>query len=96
MNENENTNLTLASASDIEAGTANGITNKLVLGFAKANGDPIKQTYNYAKDSSTISTANVKSLMDGIIANGDIFENVPATKQYARVITTETTELDLS
>lgn len=49
---------------------------KLVLTFETSNGKNVIFTYNHAKPSAT--AAQVKALMNGIIANGSIFSTVPA------------------
>ena len=67
---------------------------KLVLGFETSSGKSITLSYNYAKPSAT--TANVKALMNGIIANGEIFANVPATMKSAKEVTTSESVYDLS
>ena len=73
---------------------SNSIDCKLVMGFTKANGDNISITMKYAKQD--VSTANIKSLMEGIVANGSIFEKVPAAIKSAYIETTEKTAIDLS
>ena len=70
------------------------ISTKLSLNFAKSNGDAVNITYNHAKNN--VSAANVKSLMEGIVANGEIFEKAPAIIKSAKIITTEDTPVDLS
>lgn len=70
------------------------MANKLVLEFYDANGAVVKQTYNYASGSAT--TANVKSLMSGLITNGDIFATVPIDQKSAKLVQTTETEYDLS
>ncbi len=68
-------------------------TSKLNLEFRDANGNAVKFSYNYAK--SDISSSAVKSLMQGMITNGDAFTNVPASIYSADIVTTTTTELDV-
>ncbi len=67
---------------------------KLVLGFQNASGTNMTLSYSHAKASAT--AAQVKSLMNGIIANGSIFANVPATAKSAKIVTTTEAEYDLS
>lgn len=67
---------------------------KLVLGFETAEGKSMTLTYNHAKASAT--AAQVKALMNGIIANGSIFSTVPATAKSAKQVTTSENEYDLS
>ena len=67
---------------------------KLVLTFLDQYDGTIVFTFPYAKASAT--AANVKNLMNVIIANGDIFEDKPVTMLSARTITTSETAYDLS
>ena len=69
-------------------------TSKLSMKFADSNGDTVNMNYNHAK--SDVSNANVRTLMDGIVANGAIFVKVPTIVKSANVITTESREVDLS
>ena len=69
-------------------------TTKLSLNFAKSNGNSMNLSYNYARQDA--SNANIKLLMEGIVANGAIFQNQPAAIRSAKIITTETTDVDLS
>jgi len=69
-------------------------STKLVLNFAKANGNDMSLTYNYARQDA--SNANIKLLMEGIVANGAIFQNIPIAIRSAKIVTTETTDVDLS
>ena len=67
---------------------------KLVVGFQTSTGKSMTLTYNHASPSAT--KANVKALMNGIIANGLIFASVPATAKSAKLVTTTESEYDLS
>ena len=69
-------------------------STKLWLNFTRSNGGSMNLTYNHAK--SNASAANVKALMQGIVANGNIFQKTPAAIKSAKIITTEETEVDLS
>ena len=69
-------------------------STKLSLTFAKDNGEAVTFTYSHAK--KTASAANVKSLMEGMVANGAIFEKAPAAVKSAKFITVEETAVDLS
>lgn len=69
-------------------------STKLVLGFQNASGTSMTLSYNHADSSATL--ANVKALMNGIIANGSIFANIPATAKSAKIVTTTESEYDLS
>ena len=67
---------------------------QLVLGFETEYGSNTVLTFNYAKPS--VSLASVKALMNGIIANGSIFANVPATMKSAKQIIMTENVYDLS
>lgn len=67
---------------------------RLVLGFLNSEEKEIVFTFPYAKPSVTL--ANIKNLMNVIIANGDIFEDRPVTMASAKTITTSETAYDLS
>lgn len=67
---------------------------KLVLTFENASGSSVSMSYNYADSSADV--ADVKALVNGIIANGSIFVNVPVTAKGAKRVTTTETEYDLS
>jgi len=69
-------------------------STKLSLTFAKDNGEALTFTYAHAK--KTASAANVKSLMEGMVANGAIFEKAPVTIKSAKIINVEETAVDLS
>ena len=69
-------------------------STKLLLNFLKSNGNEMGLTYNYANPSA--SRTDIKALMQGIVANGAIFENTPAAIRSAKIVTTETTDVDLS
>ena len=69
-------------------------TRKLDLAFLKSNGNEMKMVYNYIKEN--VAAASVKSLMQGLISNGSIFVNTPASMKSAKLIETNTTDIDLS
>lgn len=69
-------------------------TTKLVLSFISSSGDSQSFSYNYAKDEPV--DADVKALMEGMITNGDIFENPPAALKSAKVVVTNESAIDLS
>lgn len=70
------------------------MATKLVLTFAGSNGTTATHNFNYADPEAT--TASVKALVNGIIANGSIYANVPVTAKSAKVVTTTETAYDLS
>ena len=67
---------------------------RLELEFETSSGGKMILTYNYAKPSAGL--ANVKALMNCIIANNVIFANSPVTAVSAREITTSENVYDLS
>lgn len=69
-------------------------STKLSLNFTKNDGGSMNLSYNYAKKE--FNAANVKALMEGIVANGDIFERIPAAAKSAKIVTIEETAIDLS
>ena len=69
-------------------------SSKLVMTFANSNGTEHSMIYNYA-DAETPSSA-VRALVNGIIANGSIFSNVPATAKSAAIVTTTQTAVNLN
>ena len=58
-------------------------STKLSLNFAKSNGNSMNLSYSYARQDA--SNANIKALMQGT-----------AAIRSAKIITTETTDVDLS
>ncbi|MBQ7197075.1 MAG: DUF2922 domain-containing protein [Synergistaceae bacterium] len=68
--------------------------SKLSLTFAKENGDSMSINYSYADPNA--SASNIKTLMQSIVTNGDIFENPPVAIKSAKIVTTEETAIDLS
>lgn len=73
---------------------SNATSTELKLYFLKSNGNEMSMTVKYARQDA--SNANIKALMQGIIANGAIFENTPVALKAAKIVTTETTDVDLS
>ena len=90
LNEHEMTPEEIAEWEAVDNSTA----TQVVLNFSKANGKTMQLSYKYARQD--VSNANIKALMQGIVANGAIFENVPAAINSAKIVTTETTDIDLS
>lgn len=69
-------------------------TSRIVCKFKNLEGKALSKSFNYAK--ADVTDANVKTLMDAIIANGsDVFDDVPTQKTSAQVITTTTKDLDI-
>ena len=64
----------------------------LRLGFRDASGEAL--TYNY-KYADVTKAANVRPLMEGIVANSAIFVNPPATIDFAEYVVTTTTPITL-
>lgn len=69
-------------------------TNKLALSFEGANGKDVSLSYAYADPEVTAAT--VKTLVNTIIANKEIFDNPPTTAKSAKIVTTEETYFNLS
>ncbi len=69
------------------------MAHKLVLEFEGTTG-AARFSFNYADPETT--TANVKALMAGLIANGSLFENPPTVAKAAKIVTTTETDYDLS
>ena len=68
-------------------------TTKLVMTFAASNGSELSMSYAYI-DPEVPSSA-VKALVNGIIANGSIFSNVPLSAKTATIVTTHYTAIRL-
>ena len=66
---------------------------RLELGFNNRYGRRITFIFNYARPSSSL--ANIKALMNGIIANGSIFNTVPVEAVSAKEVTTTENVYDL-
>ncbi len=70
-------------------------TSRLVCKFKNLEGKAVNKNFNYAK--ADVTDANVKTLMNAIIANGsDVFNDVPTQKTGAQVITTTTKDLEVT
>lgn len=80
---------------NIDYNDSNATTVKLALTFQKANGNSMSLNFNNIDRTKATST-NVKTLMQTIITNGAIYENVPVTAVSAKIVETETTDIDLS
>lgn len=70
------------------------MASKLVMTFAGNNGVEHFMTYNYIDAETAGST--VRALVNGIIANGSIFTNVPATVRSAKIVSTTEKVINLS
>lgn len=68
-------------------------TRRLQMVFADTTGESTTLSYGNIKDE--LDTNAVKALMSGLIANGSIFENPPAISKSAKIIETNTTELEI-
>ncbi len=68
-------------------------STKLALSFESSTGATINHSYNYVDPE--VESASVKALMEGIIANGAIFANVPAAMKSAKIVVVEETLIDL-
>ena len=66
---------------------------KLSMTFTTADGTTTI-SYNYADPN--VSVQNVNALMAGIITNGSIFAKVPLAAKSAKIVTTQTTDVNIS
>ena len=69
-------------------------TSKLKLVFADATGNDLSFTLQHANKS--VSGAEVKALMNGMISNGTIYETAPVAITSATMITTTETEINVN
>lgn len=61
---------------------------KIVFSFGNASGNTVNYSYNYG--NSEAEASDVKTAMNTMIANGEIFKNVPVSIKGAKaVVTTE-------
>lgn len=67
--------------------------SKLVIECMTNNGDKTF-SWNYANPEASVT--DVKTLGQTLIANGDIFEEPPTAMKAARIVTTTSTDYDLS
>lgn len=75
-------------------GTPTVKSRKLELEFKDEDGQDLKMRFNYIKDALTDAAAS--SLMDGLIENAAAFNNPPATKVGAKIVTTTEAELTVT
>lgn len=68
--------------------------SKLVLTFDTSEGKTATINFNYAKPAAT--TANVKSLMQAMITNTQVFATTLVSAKSAKVVTTSESTYDLS
>ena len=66
----------------------------LKLAFGGADGKKI--SFNFPCADVTASAAQVKTLMQMIVANGDIYSEIPQTLTKAEFYVSETTPVDIS
>lgn len=67
---------------------------KLRLTFVDTDASTMSLNYNYA--DSSVSTSDVRVLMNAMIDNNDIFERKPAVIKNAMVITTTETTIPVT
>lgn len=70
------------------------MASKLVMTFAGSNGNDIIMSYGYIEEETPSSA--VKALVNGIVANGSIFDRVPVSAKGAKIVSTTETVFDLS
>lgn len=71
-------------------------TQKLVTSFTGADGKSVSYSFSDSLGPSEIDVDDVNALMDAMITNKDQFVKQPSSKKSASIVTTSTTELDLS
>lgn len=69
-------------------------SRKLVCTFKDSDGAEFNMSFNYA--SSEMAANSVKALMNGIVANGSIFEKTPVSAKGAKVVVTSESDIDIS
>lgn len=67
---------------------------KIVLSFYNSEGSTTSFSYNYGDESA--STSSVKTAMQTMIANKEIFSSQPVAIKGAKAVITTETEFDLS
>lgn len=67
---------------------------KIVFIFGNADGNTLNFSYNYGDEEAEVS--DIKTAMNTMITNGDIFRNVPVSIKGAKAVVTSETEFDLS
>ncbi len=70
------------------------LSTVLQIKMTDGNNDPWQLNIKHVDDEA--DTADVKSLVTGLITNGAIFEHAPTTAVSAQFVTTEVTDVDLS
>lgn len=68
-------------------------SSKLVLSFLNSSGRSKNFNFNYI--DTEVETASVKAVMQGMIANGAIYDDVPVTMDKAKIVVTNETLIDL-
>lgn len=71
---------------------ANGTTLRCI--FTDTTGSDVTFNFKYADPEAT--RTDINALMTGMITNNSIYENPPAIKKSATLITTEETTIDVS
>lgn len=66
---------------------------KLVLTFRDEDGEKLNKSFNYIDPE--IEAASVKALMQGMIANGTIFDRQPASMSSAKLVETTETQINI-
>ena len=68
--------------------------SKGVFTFVDETGEKFNQNYNYFDPEC--ADANVKAMGQAIVDNKEIFAKAPVALTAAKIVTTETTTIDLS
>lgn len=69
------------------------VTNKIVMTMETAGGD---KNFSYGNIDSSVTSSDVKTAGQALVTNGSIFQNVPLSLKAAKLVTTTTTDYDLS
>lgn len=68
------------------------MATSLKVKFKDASGKDVTNTFGYANEAAA---ASVRPLMEGMIANGDIYNTAPAAIVAAEFVTVTTTPVSL-
>ncbi len=69
-------------------------STKLVTKYLKSDGTSISQTLKNVKQTAT--APQIKSYVNAVVANGEIFAKKPVSVKSAQMQVIETTDVDLS
>lgn len=69
-------------------------TYRLVMTFKNASGNNVSYSFGYVIPN--VEASSVKTLMETMIANGDIYSNPPVSIKSAKIVSTSETSLSIS